>query len=171
MMAFGRAMRSAARRRSLPDRAGVYRRRGPVRADEPIEIFDAHMHYNWEPKPYYGVDEVLALFKKHRVTGILATSRPNTGTHALMDAKPAGLQIVPFIRPYRVRADIQTWFGDPFIFDLVRTNSNAAITAASASSTSRARPPKASGSRRPSISRLPTTSICTPMPMISPSKS
>ena len=78
------------------------------------------MHYNWEPKPYYGVDEVLALFKKHRVTGILATSRPNTGTHALMDAKPEGLQIVPFIRPYRVRADIQTWFGDPFIFDLVQ---------------------------------------------------
>ena len=63
---------------------------GPARADEPIEIFDAHLHYNWEPKPYYSVDEVLALFKKHRVTGILATSRPNTGTHALMDAKPAG---------------------------------------------------------------------------------
>jgi hypothetical protein len=91
-----------------------------VKADEPIEIFDAHMHYNWEPKPFYSVDEVLALFKKHRVTGILATSRPNTGTHALMEAKPPGLQIVPFIRPYRVRADIQTWFGDPFIFDLVQ---------------------------------------------------
>jgi hypothetical protein len=91
-----------------------------VRADEPIEIFDAHMHYNWEPKPFYSVEEVLALFKKHRVTGILATSRPNTGTHALMEARPPGLQIVPFIRPYRVRADIQTWFGDPFIFDLVK---------------------------------------------------
>ena len=89
-------------------------------AAEPIEIFDAHLHYNWEPKPYYQLDEVLALFKKHRVTGILATSRPNTGTHALMDAKPDGLQVVPFIRPYRVRADIQSWFGDPVIFDLVQ---------------------------------------------------
>ena len=68
----------------------------------------------------YQLDEVLALFRKHRVTGILATSRPNTGTHALMDAKAEGLQVVPFIRPYRVRADIQTWFGDPFIFDLVQ---------------------------------------------------
>jgi Amidohydrolase len=91
-----------------------------ARADEPIEIFDAHLHYNWEPKPHYSVDEVLALFRKHRVTGILATSRPNTGTYALVDAKPEGLQVVPFIRPYRVRADIQTWFGDPFIFDLVQ---------------------------------------------------
>ena len=92
----------------------------PARAAEPIEIFDAHLHYNWEPKPYYQPDEVLALFKKHRVTGILATSRPNTGTHALVDAKAEGLWVVPFIRPYRVRSDIQTWFGDPVIFDLVQ---------------------------------------------------
>jgi len=89
-------------------------------ADGPIEIFDAHLHYNWEPKPFYQLDEVLALFKKHRITGILATSRPNTGTHALMDAKAEGLQVVPFIRPYRVRADIGSWFNDPVIFDLVR---------------------------------------------------
>ena len=63
---------------------------------------------------------MLALFKKHRVTGILATSRPNTGTHALVDAKADGLQVVPFIRPYRVRPDIQSWFSDPVIFDLVQ---------------------------------------------------
>jgi hypothetical protein len=89
-------------------------------AEEPIEIFDAHLHYNWEPKPFYQLDEVLALLKKNRVTGILATSRPNTGTHALVDAKADGLQVVPFIRPYRVRPDIQTWFKDPVIFDLVQ---------------------------------------------------
>ena len=118
MTAFGRTMRLAVQGAATLIALAFIA--GPVCADEPIEIFDAHMHYNWEPKPYYSVDEVLALFRKHRVTGILATSRPNTGTHALMDAKPAGLQIVPFIRPYRVRADIQTWFGDPFIFDLVQ---------------------------------------------------
>ena len=43
---------------------GVARAAGPARADEPIEIFDAHLHYNWEPKPYLQPDEVLALFKK-----------------------------------------------------------------------------------------------------------
>src|SRR6202040_984747 len=77
-----------------------------ARATEPIEIFDAHLHYNWEPTPFYQLDEVLALFKKHRVTGSLAPSRPNAGTHALVDAKADGLQVVPFIRPYRVRAAI-----------------------------------------------------------------
>ena len=97
--------------------AGGYR----AVAEEPVEIFDAHLHYNWEPKPLYQPDEVLALFRKHRITGIIATSRPNTGTHVLMDAKAAGLQVVPFIRPYRVRADIGTWFNDPVIFDLVES--------------------------------------------------
>ena len=97
----------------------------PVRAaDEPIEIFDAHLHYNFEPTPTFQPDEVLALLKKHRVTGILATSRPNTGTHVLIGAKADGrageLQVVPFIRPYRTRPDIQTWFNDPVIFDLVQ---------------------------------------------------
>ena len=93
-------------------------------ANEPIEIFDAHLHYNWEPKPYLQVADVLALFRKHRVTGILATSRPNTGTHALVAAaaegEAEGLWVVPFIRPYRIRADIGSWFNDPTIQDLVR---------------------------------------------------
>ena len=91
----------------------------PAAAAEPIEIFDAHLHYNWEPKPYYQLGDVLALFRKNRVTGILATSRPNTGTHALMDAKPEGLWVVPFIRPYRTRDDVQNWSTDPAIYDLI----------------------------------------------------
>jgi hypothetical protein len=92
----------------------------PARADDRIEIFDAHLHYNWEPTAFYSLDKVLALFREHRVTGILATSRPNDGTRALVAAKPEGLWVVPFIRPYRVRADIGSWFGDPAIFDLVQ---------------------------------------------------
>ena len=89
-------------------------------AEEPIEIFDAHLHYNWEPKPYLALPDVIALFKQNRVIGILATSRPNIGTQALVEGKVDGLWIVPFIRPYRVRADIMSWMGDPTIYDLVR---------------------------------------------------
>jgi hypothetical protein len=119
-MMFGPAMRSHLRRIAILLALTLIAAGSRAAADEPIEIFDAHLHYNWEPKPYYQVDEVLALFKKHRVTGIIATSRPNTGTHALMDARAEGLQVVPFIRPYRVRADIGSWFNDPVIFDLVQ---------------------------------------------------
>lgn len=63
---------------------------------------------------------MLEIFKRNGVTGILATSRPNKGTHQLVDAKAPGLWVVPFIRPYRTRADIQTWFKDPEIYDLIR---------------------------------------------------
>lgn len=90
-------------------------------AQERLEIFDAHMHYNQEPKPFYELDKLLEVFNRNGVSGVLATSRPNKGTHQLMEAKPPGLWVVPFIRPYRVRADIQTWFNDPTIFDLIKT--------------------------------------------------
>ena len=76
MTAFGRVMRPAARGAAILIALAFIA--GSARADEPIEVFDAHMHYNWEPKPYYGRGEVLALLRKHRVTGILAISRPNT---------------------------------------------------------------------------------------------
>ncbi len=89
-------------------------------ADDPIEIFDAHLHYNWEPTPMFTVGEVAALLRRQRGTGILATSRPYVGTHALVEAKAEGLWVVPFIRPYRVRADMTSWMGDPKIFDLVQ---------------------------------------------------
>jgi hypothetical protein len=84
------------------------------------EVFDAHMHWNQEPNPFYPLDKVLEIFRNNGVTGILATSRPNKGTHQVVEAKPRGLWIVPFIRPYRARADIQTWFKDPAIFELIK---------------------------------------------------
>lgn len=91
----------------------------PAAAQSRIEIFDAHLHYNQEPNPQYPLDTVLEIFKRNGVTGILATSRPNKGTHQLVAAEAPNLWVVPFIRPYRVRADIQTWFDDPSILDLI----------------------------------------------------
>ena len=94
---------------------------GPAAAQTQLKLFDAHMHYNWEPKPFYSLDQVLSTFRRNGVTGILATSRPNDGTRALVDAKPTGLWVVPFIRPYRVLSDVQTWFSDPTIFEMVQS--------------------------------------------------
>ena len=85
----------------------------------PLPIFDAHLHWNWEPVPHFSQERVLALFREQNVTGILATSRPNDGTRALYEAKPKDLWVVPFIRPYRVRPDIQTWMNDPQTEELI----------------------------------------------------
>ena len=86
-----------------------------------LKIFDAHMHYNQEPNPFYPLDKVLEVFRRNDVGGVVANSRPNKGTHQLVDAKTPGLWVVPFIRPYRVRSDIQTWFKDATIYELIQT--------------------------------------------------
>ncbi|MDQ2954154.1 MAG: amidohydrolase, partial [Pseudomonadota bacterium] len=91
-----------------------------AQAQTRLDIFDAHLHYNQEPNPFYSLEQVLEVFRRNGVTGILANSRPNKGTHQLVDAKAPGLWVVPFIRPYRTRRDIQTWFNDPAIFELIQ---------------------------------------------------
>jgi len=92
-----------------------------AQAQERIEIFDAHLHYNQEPKAFYSLDQVREVFRRNGIMGIVATSRPNKGTHELADAKWPELKVVPFIRPYRVRNDMQTWFNDPEIFELIKS--------------------------------------------------
>lgn len=93
----------------------------PASAQPALKIFDAHLHYNQEPNPYFSLDQVLETFRRNGIGGILANSRPNKGTHQLADAKPPGLWVVPFIRPYRTRDDVQNWSRDPAISDLIES--------------------------------------------------
>src|SRR6188768_2897350 len=87
----------------------------PAGAAEPYTgpVFDAHLHYNDEAVPLYSVGSAFELFRKNGVGAILANSRPNDGSRALYEAwkkAPAlGVQVVPFIRVYRNRADYGTW--------------------------------------------------------------
>ena len=108
----------------MPRRNGwlALRRVAPgASAQEPLRLFDAHLHYNQEAMSLYPLDKALEIFRRNGVTGILATSRPNLGTNQLFEAKPPGLWVVPFLRPYRVRSDVQTWSTDPAIFELIQT--------------------------------------------------
>lgn len=84
-----------------------------------LPIFDAHLHYNFEPKPFYTLEQVLSLLRANGVMGVVANSRPNDGTRALFEAKPRDLWVVPFARPYAVREDVQTWFSASKSIDLV----------------------------------------------------
>ena len=96
-----------------------------ARAAEPLAIFDAHLHYNDEAVAVFPIADVLARFRATGVTTVLATSRPNDGTRALIaaaNADPASApRVVPFIRPYRNHADRQTWFDDPEIYALIES--------------------------------------------------
>jgi hypothetical protein len=88
-------------------------------AQQQLKIFDAHLHYNQEPSPFYELVRVLEVFRRNNVAGIVANSRPNKGTHQLVDAKSPGLWVVPFVRPYRTRDDVSNWFNDPATYDLI----------------------------------------------------
>ena len=94
-------------------------------ADYNGPLFDAHLHYNEEatagPHP---MSDVLARIKRNGVKGILANSRPNDGSKALAAHvsadKSNDLQVVPFIRLYRNRADYDSWFKDDTIYAMVQ---------------------------------------------------
>ena len=109
---------------TTPDQAHAAEYTGP--------LFDAHLHYNDEaasglngqgsgPHP---MADVLTRIQRNGVEGVLANSRPNDGTKALAaeSSKPdfkGDLQVVPFIRLYRNRADYDSWFRDETIYDMV----------------------------------------------------
>ncbi len=87
-------------------------------------LFDAHLHYNEEahrgPHP---LPDVLKRLQAAGVRAVLANSRPNDGTKTLASANEetarAGVQVVPFVRLYRNRADYSGWFADPGIETMV----------------------------------------------------
>jgi hypothetical protein len=63
----------------------------PALAQQPIKIFDSHLHYNHSgPAPFFALEQVLDTFKRNNVAGIVANSRPNRGTQMLVEAKDAG---------------------------------------------------------------------------------
>lgn len=97
----------------------------PAASSDPLPILDAHLHYNDEAAAIYPVREVLRRFRDNGVATILATSRPNDGTRALVSAAgadPRGApRVVPFVRPYRNHADVGTWFNDPEIYALIES--------------------------------------------------
>jgi hypothetical protein len=82
-------------------------------------LFDGHLHLNWENGFRLPVAEAFALMRANGVTTILATSRPNDGTHALVEGAREGVRVVPFLRPYRVRSDVQTWSTDATVLALL----------------------------------------------------
>jgi Tat protein secretion system quality control protein TatD with DNase activity len=87
-----------------------------------MSLFDAHMHYNVEARNEYPPEKVLEIFKRNNVRGILANSRPNEGSEllaALAAKTQPELNVAPFIRVYRDRADYGTWHKNPEIVAMI----------------------------------------------------
>jgi Tat protein secretion system quality control protein TatD with DNase activity len=89
---------------------------------QPMPIFDAHMHYNIEARSEYPPSKVVEIFERNNVRGILANSRPNEGSELLaaeIQSKRKAIEVVPFIRVYRDRADYGSWHKNPEIVAMI----------------------------------------------------
>ena len=54
-------------------------------AQQPIKIFDSHLHYNGAgTNAFFTLDQVLDTFRSNGIAGIVANSRPNRGTQQLV---------------------------------------------------------------------------------------
>jgi len=87
-------------------------------------LFDAHLHYNDDAVGRYSIGTLQELFSKNGVGAILANSRPNDGTRALVEAaqrskRTDAVKVVAFLRVYRDRDDYGTWFRNPDIHRMI----------------------------------------------------
>ena len=91
---------------------------------EPLPLFDAHLHYNADAWSVYDVDQVLAILDRANVRVALVSSTPDDGTLMLYARAPD--RVVPILRPYRNRGDVESWTRDASIVPYLRARLEAA---------------------------------------------
>lgn len=82
----------------------------PGRAQAPLPIFDAHVHYSHDAWDVVPTAEVIALMRKAGLQGALVSSSNDDGTQKLLNAAPD--LVIPSLRPYRTRGEISSWVRD-----------------------------------------------------------
>src|SRR5216110_304765 len=83
----------------------------PAAAQFPI--FDAHIHFSQPDWDAYTPERALSMLARAGVRRAIVSSTPDDGTLKLYDRAPAS--IVPFLRPYRTREDMESWPRDPAV--------------------------------------------------------
>lgn len=78
-----------------------------------LPIFDAHIHYSEPDWDAFTPERALSILARANVFRALVSSTPDEGTLRLYQRAPRG--IIPFLRPYRTRADTATWTRDPAV--------------------------------------------------------
>ncbi|QQS12331.1 MAG: amidohydrolase family protein [Rhodospirillales bacterium] len=78
-----------------------------ARAQEPMPIFDAHIHYSHDAWDVVPPKEAIAILKRAGVRRAMVSSSNDDGTQMLHAEAPD--MIVPELRPYRRRGELSTW--------------------------------------------------------------
>ena len=88
----------------------------PVFAQE-LPVFDAHIHYSHDAVIAVPPEQAAKILRDAGVTSALVSSSDDNGTQLLLAAAPD--IVVPALRPYRRRGEINTWMHDPTVIDYV----------------------------------------------------
>jgi predicted TIM-barrel fold metal-dependent hydrolase len=84
--------------------------RASTPAADPMPLFDAHVHYSHDAWQTVPPPQAVAILRQAGLQGVLVSSSDDEGTQKLLAAAPD--LIVPELRPYRRRADMNTWVRD-----------------------------------------------------------
>jgi hypothetical protein len=83
-----------------------------VQGDDPIPVFDGHVHYNEDATVAYSPAQIVEKMEKARVPRALVSSTSDDNTLALLKEGGAGL-VVPFLRPYGGQIHSGNWYRHP----------------------------------------------------------
>jgi len=75
-----------------------------------LPVFDAHIHYSHDAWDVVPTAAVIALMREAGLRRALVSSSDDEGTQRLLAAAPD--LVIPSLRPYRRRGEIQTWMHD-----------------------------------------------------------
>src|SRR6056300_1160231 len=76
----------------------------------PLPIFDAHIHYSHDAWEAFSPDDAIRRLREAGVKRAMVSSSSDEGTQRLYQADPTF--VVPSLRPYRKRGELQTWMHD-----------------------------------------------------------
>ncbi|RBW62132.1 amidohydrolase [Ruegeria sp. A3M17] len=83
-------------------------------------IFDAHIHYSHDAVKQVPPEQVAKILRDAGVRKALVSSSDDNGTQLLLDAAPD--IVVPALRPYRRRGEINTWMHDETVIGYLEEN-------------------------------------------------
>jgi hypothetical protein len=82
-------------------------------AQQPLPIFDAHVHYSHDAWDVVPPKDAIAILREAGVRRAVVSSSGDDGQQRLFQAAPD--LIIPELRVYRSRGEIGTWFRDPTV--------------------------------------------------------
>ena len=83
-----------------------------------LPIFDAHIHYSDDAREAFSPDDAIRRLRAAGIKRALVSSSSDEGTQRLYQADPGF--VVPSLRPYRKRDELQTWMHDESVIPYLK---------------------------------------------------